>query len=624
MKKSRNRKPGAGRVLASLTAILFAAALAPLSAGADLGMSPEMMAEIRQAEAAGRWDEVTERYREYLEENPLDAALWTRLAEIEAQRGYPNRGLEALEKAAAAAPDDDILQARLSQHYAIADRPAEALSAMEKALALDPDNRDYLLARAQLANWVGRPDLAARSYERLLELEPGEQEALLFLARSRSWNKQLDAAARGYRNYLDAYPDDAGAWREYARVSMWQGNFARAEELIERYREVSDDQPGADRERARLLASADKPKAARELNDPLLAADLDSFELNVTRLIALSYGDQPAAALDQAELVTRLRPESDEAAGLRNFVRAPLRSDVSGRVRYYKDRDDLKILELAAGGGWQFRPDTRLFGGVEAVELRAPIGSGLENIDGSKSARYYKAWGGLRHQLIPELALEGRAGGAEIVDGDNEFIYTLAAGVRPLDSLRVSLSQERDFVLISPRSASLDIKRSTSQGEIVWQPGFLYTVVAVARYDDFTDGNQRWEGILAPRRSVIRGEFLNLDLGVRGTFFGYTEDLDSGYWDPTNYQQYAGTAFAYWKISEQTGLGLIGAAGYFRDSDRSSFEFGWSLDAEVTIGAFSDWMVKISGHAMENFRDIVAAPESFQAYAASLSLTRRF
>jgi hypothetical protein len=147
-------------------------------------------------------------------------------------------------------------------------------------------------------------------------------------------------------------------------------------------------------------------------------------------------------------------------------------------------------------------------------------------------------------------------------------------------------------------------------------------VASAVRYDDYTDGNERWWGVFAPRAAVLRSEWLNLDLGARYLTFEFDQNLDNGYYDPAWYTQYAGTVFAYVKLGAQTGVSIIGAAGSYRDADFRDWEFGWSLDSEATLGAFADWMLKLRYSIMENLR--TTGIDTYQAQAFGVSATRRF
>ncbi len=593
--------------------------LAPVAVAVD---APRVSDAALRAEAAEQWSDAVRLHSEQLAAEPARADLWVRIADIEVKRGNTNGAVAALKSATQADPSDSALFARLSQALSIANEPVQALQAVEEALDLAPANMDYLRARAELANWIGRPGIAADSYRRMLDLRPGDAPLLLLLARARTWSGDLDRASDDYARYVDQNPDDSGPLMEYARVESWRGDFGHAIELLDRYGEKFGDLKQVWKEKARVLASADRPRAAMQANDPLLAMDPQDFELQFTRSVALHFGNRPYDAVESVKELERGRPDSAENESIRRFIEAPLRPDVKAYFRFYEDRDDLQVMHWELSADVPVHKQTRVRAGIELDELYAELGSGLENIRGIRSARHSKEWIGLQHYFTPSLWGDANIGYADVPDKGGLFAYALQVGARPVDSLRLNAAVDRDFVTVSPRSVSLGVERQTVQGEVQWQPDFLYTVIGSGRYDDYNDGNERWGLVVAPRRSVLRNSNLNIDLGVRGNWFGFSENLDSGYYDPASYQQYVGTAFMYWKLTPESGVNLIMAAGAFKDNSMKSFDFGWSADVDVAVGAYSDWMLKVSGHVIDNFKQY--ASEAFGAVAASISITRRF
>ena len=154
-----------------------------------------------------------------------------------------------------------------------------------------------------------------------------------------------------------------------------------------------------------------------------------------------------------------------------------------------------------------------------------------------------------------------------------------------------------------------------------WEPDLLYTVAGMAGYSDYTDDNDSWEAMIAPRRSILRREKINLDIGVRGLWFGFDENLDHGYYDPTLYESYMVTSFWYWKISDDDGVSLTIDLGAIKDDDMSSYEFGWGSSIEATFGLYRDVMLVIGGSAFNSNRQEGGI---FEAYMGHIILTIRF
>ncbi|MBI4830649.1 MAG: hypothetical protein HY801_03655 [Candidatus Lindowbacteria bacterium] len=167
----------------------------------------------------------------------------------------------------------------------------------------------------------------------------------------------------------------------------------------------------------------------------------------------------------------------------------------------------------------------------------------------------------------------------------------------------------------------MGIRRGANRLLSVWEPDLLHTVVAEIGYDSFTDDNNRWGVTVAPCRSVLRSEKFNVDLGVRGDWYGFEDDLDHGYYDPELYQSYMVTGFGYWKISDDDGVSVAVDIGTVKDDSMDDFRVGWGTNVEGTFGLYRDVMLKVGGGTAQNSRQEGGA---FRAYSVYAALTFRF
>src|SRR4030095_11914371 len=94
------------------------------------------------AEAAGEWRQALDVYKSIVDREPRKAALWVRVANIEARLGNTEGSVSALQHAVAGTPRDAALLQRLSQAYAVLDRPMAALETVESALVPSPPWRE--------------------------------------------------------------------------------------------------------------------------------------------------------------------------------------------------------------------------------------------------------------------------------------------------------------------------------------------------------------------------------------------------------------------------------------------------------------------------------------------------
>jgi tetratricopeptide (TPR) repeat protein len=573
-----------------------------------------------QAEVARRWDDAIRIYRAVLAEDPGRVDLWLRIADIEAAVGRPERAAEALEAAARGAPGDAAIHARLSQAQAALDRPGPALVAISRAVALDPGNAEYLRARALIANWTGDYGAAEDSYRRLLARDPDDAPARLGLARARRFGGKLEGAVRDYREYVRRRRDDPAGRLELAQTEAYRGNYAGALRVLDAYRDDLGESQEAAAFRGRVLAWARRAEAALRVIDPLLARDPGNRGLEVSRTLALAAGRQLAEAAESLRTLERRAPDDREVKDLGRLLGTPLRSSVTPRLSFYSDSDQLRVLHAAVEGDLGIRPHLRLQAALETDDLRAPRGSGLEQRDGDRQARHARGSVGAVYQLGPALRLDARLGAAD-ADGDRQLAsYRVGLDAWVGDQWRFRIERDYGFYVISPRTVGLGIRRGANQAEVVWEPAIEYHVTVLAGHATFSDGNERWEVVVAPRRAVLRSQHLNLDLGLRAWWYGFDRDLDNGYYDPAFFQRYSVTAFAYWKLADNHGVSAIASLGAGKDDAARGFDFAGEALLAATFGIFSDWQLRLA--AAYSYNRLPSG--AFDGVSASVALTRRF
>lgn len=448
----------------------------------------------------------------------------------------------------------------------------------------------------------------------------GPATSALEVARSKVQDNDLDGAARAFAEHNRTSEPDRESLLHQCQVESWRGNYAKAMELLEFYRDEFGRDADYLRNRARLLAWAELPAQAMAIVEELLKNDPGDFSALFTKAIALQRNNQPVEALALAEELRRTHPSRDTEE-LYLVTWTPVRSHAGAGFSYYSDEDEIDHLHSELFGVHFLSPVTSLGVRLEYDYLTAPQGSGLENIDGSDNEEYQRGALELWHRFAPWLAADLSLGASRIGEQDKFPTTRVNLTLDPTDTLNLRLSQEYDYYLISPRSASLGIRRSHYQGEVTWRPDLRYTVVGQVAYDDFSDDNNKWLAVLAPRRAFVRSQYFNLDLGVRGWLFGFDRDLNHGYYDPEKYQSYMVTAFSRWKIDRDNEIGLNAAAGMLKDNTMDGFEFGWEATLEGTFGIYRDWLLKARVSTMENQRQNAGA---YDATSGGLTLIRRF
>lgn len=608
----------------------------------------------RAAARSGKLDDAVPRYRAYLEQRPQDKNVmleymeleaergnaqgvqatdalyrqrfgesrdyWLRMADIHALSNNPAAASAALQEAARLAPQDHALLYRLAQSYQNEQDAGKAVDAIERAIALDPNNLEYLRTRADLAAWRGDYAMALDSHQRILTLAPDDAGARLGIARVKYWQGELDASKAAYQAYLTQHAGVAAPWMEYVVVLTELGDYARAVEVLEDYRQRFGDNLAYRKQKARVLAWADRPTPSLALVDALTPDLRDDYELAYTRTVALHYAHRPREALASLDATTKLRPDSKESLDLARFIRTPLRSNATAGFGYQAGSDDISIRHAYLRGEYVINPDTRLFGGTNRQRLHAKANSLYVKPDGGTSIDYTRVWLGVQHRASPTLSLDAQVGNGR-AEGDKTFVYEVGADYEPVDEVALRLAHRQDLFAVSPLAAKLGIERRATTLDATWTPDLRWTLDGRLGYDTLSDGNDRWEAVLAPRRAVLRSQRLNLDLGVSGRWFGYDTDPGNGYYAPSSYRRYAVTAFTYWKLSDDDGVSVTFSYGPYKDNTMSGYRNGGDVVLEGFFGIYRDWYLNAKAGLSDYGGGATAGYRSNQF---ELSLTRRF
>ncbi|WP_124949683.1 tetratricopeptide repeat protein [Sulfuriferula thiophila] len=622
-------------------------AIAPDDAAATLGLA-------HSYSQRGDADKAIKLYRAYLEKHPQDkiammeymedeatrgnAAVvkeygeiyrqrfgesreyWLRMADIEALAGDDRASAEAIRQATRFAQNDANLFYRLSQTYPELKDVKNASAAIERAVQLEPKNLEFLRARADLAGWGSDYATALDSYDRILAIAPDDPGAMLGIARIRAWKGDTDKSAKSYKAYLAKYPQVQVVWIEYIEVEAERGNYALAMELLEKYRQQYGETAPYLKQKARVLAWAERPTPSLAIVHGLHPTMPNDYELATTHTIALAGAHRPREAVGSLSELTRLEPDSKETADTTRVIKTPLRSNINFMFGYMASSDDITIKQLGVNGEYVLSPETRLFAGSDKQWLNAAAGSGYETVSGETSTEYNRNWIGARHLFTPKISVDAQVGGGT-TSGAQNFIYEVGADLQLKDNLSMRVSRRQDLFVVSPRAASLGIERRANTLTASWQPDLRYTVDSLLSYDTFSDGNTRWEANLAPRRAVVRSQYLNLDLGVGGRWFSYKEDPGNGYYAPNMYRRYSVTAYSYWKLSDDNGISVTASAGPYKDNTMDGYRTGGDLVVEGVFGLYRDWMLDARA-SLSSYG--AGATGAYRSRLFELILTRRF
>jgi hypothetical protein len=122
-------------------------------------------------------------------------------------------------------------------------------------------------------------------------------------------------------------------------------------------------------------------------------------------------------------------------------------------------------------------------------------------------------------------------------------------------------------------------------------------------------------------RPDVRLAAFNLDLGVRGWWFGHESVRQNGYWVPERFRSDMALAYGYWKISDSDGESLAAGRGAVGDETSERLKFGSMLDVEGPFGVYRDLMLKVRAAVYHNLRQ---ASGAFNAMGLNLLIVCRF
>lgn len=589
-----------------------------------LGLRPEdkvAMMEYMETEAsAGNTKAIQEYDALYRQRFGESKEYWLGMADIYALDGDDLASASALAQASRLAPNDAELLFRLAQTYPTLKQADAAKAAIERAVELDPKNTEYLRTRAELASERSDYAMALDSYGRILAIAPDDAGALLGIARVRYWQGKDSAAEKAYRIYLAKHPDVAAAAMEYIVVVTEEGDYARAMELLEAYRQRFGENIDYRKQKARILAWADRPTPALALVAGLAPELPDDYPLAYTRTVALHYANRPRDALASLAEAVRLQPDDKETDSLKRFIMTPLRSSITLDYGYEAGSDDVSIRHTGVTGEYVITPETRLFGGADRQAITAAAGSGYEKPDGGTRSNYDRQWLGIKHRFTPKLSADVQAGNG-YAEGASRLVYEIGADLKPSDLLSMRLSRRQDLYAVSPLAASRGIEQRINTLDATWTPNLRYTVDGLVSYADYSDGNSRWEALLAPRRAFVRNSLLDLDLGVSARWYGFDHDPSNGYYAPTSYESYAFTVFTYWKINDDNGIGATFSVGPYKDNTMPGYRTGGDVALEGMFGIYRDWYLDVKG-GLSSYRS--GGTPGYRSHMFEVSLTRRF
>jgi tetratricopeptide (TPR) repeat protein len=460
----------------------------------------------------------------------------------------------------AGTPNDVELLNESAQQLSWQGRYAEAIARYDRVLAVSKDNRFALLERAKVLSWAKRYEESVQAFERLLQREPANLDARLGLARVRSWSGDLPAARADYQSILADHPGNRDALLGIAQTYAWSGDLGEARNRYRALRGSAEYDKDADLGTAYLDLWEGNLGSANQTADRLKAwypGDGDTDAL--WRAARSASAPWLAVGWDQMDdtdrnLLTTTRYEA--AARLPTGLGLHL-AYADYDVRTAGEQGSIGSLQLSADFSPRARHQVEVMGGVDRLEhAQAP-------------GHFVSDWG-----LIYRFPLGGDWSG--FVSGRREpYRYSV-----PLIDNRIVV----------------DSYAFGGSGQL----GDHWHLAADGNAWSVSDGNDRLAATAsAGYRWTASGH--TLDAGGVFRWLDWRKDLDSGYFDPSNFTSLGATFRAFgpisaarhvdYDVSLEAGIQSFDFAGNKTSGDPYYLvvgRLGWQINSAARLEIFGE------------------------------------
>lgn len=160
------------------------------------------------------------------------------------------------------------------------------------------------------------------------------------------------------------------------------------------------------------------------------------------------------------------------------------------------------------------------------------------------------------------------------------------------------LRNSRDLYAISPLSVSLGILQFYNRANLAYRPTATGYIDISAEYDTFSDGNKLKYVDAFPHVMAYNSQYFNVELGLYGQVYGFSQQLNNGYYSPLSYQLYQATTIITFKASDDINFILTAATGQQRDNNMEEFEYAGDISLKAIFGIFSDWQLVLTANGL--------------------------
>ena len=522
-------------------------------------------------------------YEEALKQNPNSPITLARLGDLYTQKKDYAKAIVSYQNAISQKPGDTETMISLARVAMWNSEYPLSISLYQSLLAKEPTNREYRLEIAKMLSWSGKKTESIAEYKEILKQNPNDVEVMLGMARVMSWNKQLDESANVYAQILKVEPSNRDAAVERARVLSWNGELSAA---LRAYDDVLIHAP-TDRDarfgKAQALYWGGDPGQARAILEEMktaLPADRDVGITLASVQSTLGRGDLALAALDELD---KRFPGDNEVSQMRASIRQDMRPVMTLHFGPTVDSDDIRLYASTANFSWNLTPRVRSYVTTNFNPVRDPdLGweTATEVLFGA--ATRPASW----------LRIRGEAGVNTSSGGHNDVIGGGGATIYASRRLSFDFDVSRRFVNWVVEPQRLNISRVESRVGVDLGLDKKTTVHADYYNQQYSNSNANNGGDFTVTRKLVSLERFQMSGGYTYTGFGFTDNINSGFWSPQMFQRHAGFVNIRSPLGKRNVLSFNGTMGA-----NQSHSFGSAVEPYVSGGTVrGGWDFKVSDH----------------------------
>lgn len=566
-------------------------------------------------------DERIRAYRQTVSADPLDVNALQALGELYEQKKDYRQAASYYEAALAIRPRNKTLRLALAKLASWNGDFPRSISVYQGLLAEEPDNRDYRMELAKMLSWSGRKSESVEQYRQILKANANDLEARLGLARVLSWNKQLDEALAEYAAALNADPTNRDALVERARVLSWKGELSAALKLYDSVLIHAPTDRDARFGKAQTLYWSGRIREARAILEDIQAKEPKDRDVGITLASvqnALGRGDLALRQLDQLD---KLRVGDAEVERMRQSLRLELRPLLTLRFGPSVDSDDLRIYQSSATVYFSVVPRVRSYvytGFVLAQDPSLGQETARETLFGSSS------------RVTNWLRLRGEIGANSSTAGHADPIGEAGATLYATNRVQFDLGVSRRFINYTTQPIRQNISRVETRAGWDWQPDKRTTIHLDYFHQRYSDTNRNNGGNLTVTRNLVRRERFELDAGYLFYVFGFSKNINSGFWSPSFFQRHASFANLRDKLTSRMGLSFWGSLGANQSHEQAAPLEPFRLGGTTRVAwdyATSDHLKFTLGYgyfSSSEVRVVNSRSGGYKAHFAYVTLEYRF